>query len=306
MRLEPGTLLQPGRLRPGFDTVERHALLGLACVEAPTGRMVSQGLALEVEDLRRPQRRTALQRNASGLFVLHALPGRSGFGGDPSGPVAAPEPAGSHRLHLRDAQGRYLPLQCALTLPPPGQPASGLWQPPGDAARPQPGAGAALPGLPLFPGPAWQPPAGWVQVRAELRAAGDPRRPLPWAWVELRLAGTLLATAPADERGRVLLAAPMPRPPEGPASGPPPIASPPDTDPGAAAEPWTWTVTLHARWSPAQRPGVAPDLATLASQPAVALLQRAGPALPLPPQVLAAREPLVVRSDGAAHLLAQV
>jgi hypothetical protein len=38
----------------------------------------------------------------------------------------------------------------------------------------------------------------------------------------------------------------------------------------------------------------------------VALLQRAGPALPLPPQVLAAREPLVVRSDGTAHLLAQV
>jgi hypothetical protein len=304
MRLEPGALLQPGRLRPGFDTVERHALLGLACIEAPTGRAVSQGLVLEVEDLRRPQSRTALQRNASGLFVLHALPGSSGFGGGPASPPPPPTPPGSHRLHLRDPQGRYLPLWCALTLPAPGRPTAGLWQLPGEAALPQPGAGAALPGLPLFAGPAWQPPAGWVLVRAELRAASDPQRPLPWAWVQLLLGSTLLAAAPADEQGRVLLAAPMPRPREGPAvSSPPPVSSPPDAV--ESPEPWTWTVTLRARWSPTQRPGVPPDLATLAAQPEVALLQRASPVLPLPPQELRSSEPLVVRSDGASHLLAQ-
>lgn len=289
-------------LRPGFDTVVRRALLGVLCRDAVGGRVVNEGLQLELSDALRPALRQPLLRNGSGVFVLHGLPGWprfgenfSGFTGIDSPPISpalsSPPADGRYTLHAADSLGRYLPWRCPVELP-----GDGLLPSPLEPLSPGP---LSEPALPLFAAPSAPLPAAHAIVRAELQSpatATMPARPLPWAWCELWLGGQRLAAAPADAAGRVLLLAPLPRTREGSRRASPAMA----TDRGQ------WSVTLRAFWSAAQSAAVPPDLSTLAQQPEVALLQRGSPPLPLPAQTLLADAALIVRSDGVSHLIAAV
>lgn len=289
-------------LQPGFDTVVRRALLGLLCRDAVDGRIVGDGLQIELSDALRPALRQPLLRNGSAVFVLHGLPGWPRFGDDfssmtgaDSPPVspALSSPPGAERytLHANDRMSRYLPWRCPVDLP-----GDGLLASPLEPMSPGP---LGEPALPLFAAPSAPLPAAHAIVRAELQSLATPSapaRPLPWAWCELWLGSQRLAAAPADAAGRVLLLAPLPRTREGSRRASPAMP----TDRGQ------WTVTLRAFWSAAQSAAVPPDLSTLALQPEVTLLQRSSPPLPLPAQTLFADAALIVRSDGVSHLIAAV
>jgi hypothetical protein len=289
-------------LRPGFDTVVRRALLGLLCRDAVGGRVVSEGLRLELTDTLRPALRQPLLRNGSGVFVLHGLPGWPRFGEDFSGLLGTDSPPvspaltsrptdGRYTLHATDTLGRYLPWRCPVELP-----GDGLLASPLEPLSPGP---LSEPALPLFAASNAPLPAAHAVVRAELRSLATPSgatRALPWAWCELWLGSQRLAAAPADAAGRVLLLAPLPRTREGTRRA----------SPAMPADRGQWTVTLRAFWSAAQNAAVPPDLSTLAQQPEVALLQRSSPPLPLPAQTLLADAALIVRSDDVSHLIAAV
>lgn len=289
-------------LRPGFDTVVRRALLGVLCRDAVNGQVVSEGLQLVLSDRLRPALRQPLLRNASGVFVLHGLPGWPRFGevldamfatdSPPVSPAQASAPTdGRYSLHASDRLDRYLPWRCPVELP-----GDGLLPSPLEPMSPGP---LGEPALPLFAAASAPLPGAHAVVRAELRSlatATEPSRSMCWAWCELWLGSQRLAAAPADAAGRVLLLAPLPRTREGTRR-----ASP--AQPGEFGQ---WTITLRAFWSAAQNPAVPPELSTLAKQPAVALLQASSPPLPLPAQTLFADAALIVRSDGVSHLIAAV
>ena len=62
-------------LQPGFDRVVRSALLGLQFRDAVDGRVVGEGLEVQIQDLWQPRRHQMLTANRSGIFALHAFAG---------------------------------------------------------------------------------------------------------------------------------------------------------------------------------------------------------------------------------------
>jgi hypothetical protein len=160
-------------LQPGLDRIVRSALLGVQFRDAVDGRVVAEGLDVQIQDLWQPGRRLAMTANRGGIFAPHAFAGMRGFGDDgpASGPVSPGEPARFH-LSARDTLGRYLPVSLAPELPSPG-----LWSPGGAWASP-PDAAAHVP---LFSAATRVLPAAMASLRAELRRASQPaliaRRP---------------------------------------------------------------------------------------------------------------------------------
>ena len=271
-------------LAPGFDTVQRTALLGVQFRDAGSLQLVSEGLRAEVQDLLQPRWRRMLTPNRSGVHVLHTFPGLPAFNGNP---LTSPPAGAHHRLEVQDLLGRYLPAVVDLALPH-----EGLFGLPGAQVSPADTA----PHVPLYSAATRSVPPPLACLRAELRHAAAPGRPVPWAVLELRLAGELLAQGLADEAGRALLIFPLPRPRE---------AGLRDS-PRTAGHTNGWDVSLSARWSrrrgPAGATGGVPELQTLLAQPAVGLLGQLSPRLPLAPLRLHAGEPLVAASAGSSFL----
>ncbi len=272
-------------LQTGHDRVQRHALLGLQFRDAVTGQVVDEGLQVALQDRWRPQRVQALAANRSGIFALHAMPGLHGFAAPaPAAPWSPAEPA-RFELQVRDTRGRYLPA-CLL----PELPSTGLWAPAGAWTSPPeaspPGAIPATPSVPLYSATTRPLPPAMASLRVELRRAGQPARPAPWARLELWLGAARIAEGLADDAGRALLVFALPRPREA-ALGTSPAGRPPAFE---------WTVTLRGFWNPAfaatDAPAV-PDFDAVFSQPEAGLLRSVVPALPLPPLSLSAGETLM-------------
>lgn len=277
------------RLQPGFDGVQRHALLGLQFRDAVSGQVVDEGLELRLQDRRRPQRVQALAHNRSGIFVLHAWPGLHGFETPAAPTVVSPDEPAGFELQVRDARGRYLPLCLS-----PRVPGTGLWAPAAAWVSPAgvwpttspPGA---TPSVPLFSASTRPVPPAMASLGVELRRASRPAQAAPWARLELWLGGTRIAEGQADEAGRALLIFPLPRPREATLG----------TSPAGLPGGFEWTVSLRGYWSPAlavpdpTAPATVPNFDDIFSQPEAALLQRASPATPLPPLLLRAGETLV-------------
>lgn len=261
-------------LQPGHDRVQRHALLSLQFRDAATGQVVDAGLELTLQDLWRPQRVQKLTANRSGTFALHAWPGLNGFAA--AAPAALLSPAEPERFELRvhDTRRRFLPACLS-----PEVPSTGLWAPAGIWASPPGGA----PWVPLFSAATRAVPPAMASLRVELRRASQPGRPAAWARLELWLGSLRVAEGQADEAGRALLVFPLPRPREA-ALGSSPAGQPPAFE---------WTVTLRAFWNSSFEGPPVPAFDEIFSQPEVGLLQRALPAVPLPPLLLRAGETLM-------------
>ena len=279
-------------LRAGFDRVVRTAALGVLFRDAIDQRVVADGLSVELSDGWRPQAAgLRLAANRSGVFVAHRLPGRgpSGAAETVSPPADAP---GRWRLSVRDAAGRYLPLRLALDAI--DLTATGWVEPMCLPADSPPGRDAHVP---LYSAPA-RPlaGAGMAVLRAELRLASNPAQPARWAWVEMRLDGEPIASGIADARGALLLACPQPPPRERALRSSPAMA--PSPQPGGAG----WQVSLHARWHVARLAEDVPELCDVRSQPAVDLLARLTPPVPLGDVTLAAGETARVASAGSSFL----
>lgn len=270
--------LVPRRLRDSRDVLELRALFGVLFRDTFDGRVVADGLDVEL----RPARIGPWQRLAShphGAFAAHSLRGLSR-------PLAGSPSTRRYELRVRDLLGRFLPLEAAVDLP-----AEGLYDPMLDPSSPPP----REPCIPLYSAPGRTIGSGGIG-RASLRRASDPGQPASWARVELWLGTTKLGEGVADARGELLLPCRLPPPREPPLHGSPPV-------PAAGFERLRWDVTLQASWDPALAGRERPDLHALHHQPDVALLREAGsPSTPLGPQVLRAGLPLVVRSDGSPFL----
>lgn len=280
-------------LQPGFDRVQRHALLGVQFRDAATGRIVDEGLQLTLQDLWRPHRVQALQANRSGTFVLHAAAGMPGIAAAPPPTLGSPAEPARYQLQVLDTHRRYLP-----TCLQPELPTSGLWAP---AVR-SPATATSAPGsdlpphVPLFSAATRQLPPALGSLRAELRRASQPAQPVPWARLELWMGSTLLAQGQADEGGRALLLFALPRPREA-ALGASPAGQPPAFE---------WTVNLRAFWNPAFRPSSVPTFDDVFSQPAAVLLRAPASApaqhQPLPLLLLVAGATLMAQQSPESYV----
>ncbi len=258
-------------LQPGFDRVVRSALLGLQFRDAVDGRVVGEGLEVQIQDLWQPRRHQMLTANRSGIFALHAF---AGLRGDDDDAIDSPTGPGRFRVDVRDTRGRYLPLALQPELP-----AGGLWSPDGGGASPP----TATPHVRLFSAATRPIPVAMASLRAELRRASRPDLPAPWARLELWLSASRIAEGQADAAGRALLVFPLPRPREALLGASPPVGPPPAFE---------WTVTLRAFWSPALAADAVPDLDAVLDQPAATLLPSSASRVPLPALLLRAGETL--------------
>jgi hypothetical protein len=211
--------------------------------------------------------------NGRGVFLVHrprglreALRGH----GDAAYWRAPPERA-SLRLTLADPRGRYVGYECTLDAP-------ARWLHPAPCGSPPEPADA----LPLFTAPSGAPPPGLGIVRAEL--VDDTGAPAGGAMLEASAGPGAVATSLADERGRVLVAVPLP---------PAPLALGSPPGPRRLAD-LTWNISLRAWWTP----GAAPDLCALLAQRPATLLGRSSPPTPLGPQPLGYGRELVAHTEG--------
>ena len=266
-------------LSPGFDRVVRQALLGIQFRDAVDGRVVADGLQVELADLWQPQRRQLLVANRSGVFALHRFAGLRGFGDDL--PDSPPSP-GRFRVTARDPLGRYVATAVSPTLP-----AAGLFAPAASGSPSVP-----PPHVPLYSAATRPLPVAMASLRAELRAAGNDAAPVPWARLELWLGSQRLAEGLADAAGRVLLVFALPRPPEAALHA----------SPAATATRFEWSVTLRAFWHPDRRADEIPDLDAVHAQPEVGLLAGASPPRALPALTLRGGETLVAASAPSSFL----
>jgi hypothetical protein len=269
-------------LQPAFDRVERHALLGVMCRDAVDGRLVSDGLQVELLDLWRPAWTSRLAANRSGVFALHAAPGLRGFGDDA---IGSPPATGRWRLIVSDPLGRYLPTAASPMLPHDGLFGAGS----GAVAGSPP---AFLPFVPLYSAATRALPPAMQSLRTELRLADEPDRPASWARLELWLGSQRLAEGIADAMGRAQLIFPLPRPREAPLSA----------SPAEAGNRFEWTVTLRAYWHAERRADLVPDLDDVLAQPCVGLVESSSPNLPLVPLLLRAGETLIARGATSSYL----
>ena len=266
-------------LRPGFDAVVRSPLLGVQFRDAVDGRVVADGLRVEIEDLWQPGRKRALEANRSGVFALHEFAGMRGFEGDI---VDSPPAPGRFRVTAVDPLGRYVATAFSPPLPCPGLYA------PASAGSPS----AAPTHVPLYSAATRPLPVAMASLRTELRRAFDDDLPVPWARLVLRAGTQQLAEGLSDAAGRVLLVFPMPRPPQ------PALRA----SPGMPGTRFEWTVTLHAYGSAERSADEIPDLDDVLAQPEVTLLQGASPPVPLAPLTLTGGETLVVPGPSSPFL----
>jgi hypothetical protein len=266
-------------LRPGFDRNVLAPVLGVMFRDRVDGRTVRDGLVVSLKDPQQPLLpRQPLMVNGYGIFIAHQVSRLR------ARPESSPVATRRFTLEVEDTLGRYLPLTIAADLP-----TEGLLEP--DCLSTSPGSDT--PHVPLYSAPARTVAAGQAEVRVDLRVASSPNAPAAWARLELWLADTdtLLAEGLADERGSALLPCALPALRDAPLHTSPP---------GAQAPPSNWNVRLRAFWSPAIAQAKVPDLCDLHSLPEVPLLQASSPPGPLPPAVLVAGSPLVIRSNGSS------
>jgi len=270
-------------LRPGYDRNVLTPPFGVVFRDRLDQHVISAGLEVSLSDPQQPGGPTQrLEANGHGVFVAHRVRGlRSADDG--IGPVS-PVPMRRFDLHVTDPLGRYIPLRLPAELP-----SDGLFQPACLALSPS----VALPHVPLYSSAARDVPAGYGEVRTDLRLASNPAARAAWARLELWLDATLIAEGVADERGSALLICPLP------ALRDPPLRSSPAGAQGPLSE---WTVSLRAFWDASLAQETVPDLCRLHKVREVTLLQSLSPATPLGSLLLVASSPLIVRSAGSSFV----
>jgi len=222
--------------------------LGVKFRDESTLALVSDDLIVTLHPEGLAEVKTAGVRNRSGVFVFAHLPAmrevEQGEGDDAF--WAAPPPRFDFVLEVTDRGGRFLPYAFALQLP-----VRGLLTLP--VASPL----DTSDGLPLFSAPSRETPEAMAVVRAELIDATS-GGPAAWALVEARTE-TKVVRGLADERGRLMLALPYPRPHIV-------LGSIPGSS-GPELREQTWSVDLTIRYARREPIPIRPDLEDILTQP---------------------------------------
>lgn len=241
-----------------LETDTHVAPLGLRFRDVVSDTFVGEGLSVTVYPQASAARRVPLFANRTGVYVLHHAPGLRDFemgAGDDE--FWAHVPAGkTFVVEVEDMERRFLPFSLKLDLPQRG---IYRWLSPLDSAPLSPPAPVAA--IPLYSAPARSTPAGLAVLRADL---WNPQldAPAAWAVVEARTDGQLLARGIADERGRLALIFPYPKPGRFPVNSPPADASPPaPRGPSLLAQ--EWRITLRAGYTFLSPPATTDTLAAL-------------------------------------------
>ena len=279
-----------------FERAHRVAPLGVRFRDPVTGAIIHQGLRLWAWPVLDPSRRTQAGVNSSGAFYFNDLPGlRNAEFGAGDDPYWATIVTRQFVVEVQDWQGRFQPFSLDVDLPHKGILDWALGSPLGSpvtAHSPRP--------VPLFSTAARSIPSGNMVIRAELF---DPvaRAPAPFAVVDAIIAGEAPARGVADERGRIAIVLPLPKPIDFANGG----GSPPDGPPLTSQ---VWTVQLNAFFSRPDPVPAYPNLRVTLSQPAATLWANEGRTQPLGTQSLSFGRDLIVRTrrDADATLLSQL
>ncbi len=247
-----------------LERVTRVAPLGIRFWDAVTGTFIRQGLDVIAYPAINPALKTAPIVTLSGVYAFIHLPGlrdfENGSGDDAfwkNLPAARPL-----IIQVTDQQKRFQEFQFTADVPARGiytlECASSPLSPPD----------FDLTGIPLFSSPARQAPGGMAVLHASLRdMAADV--PAAYARLEAELDGRILARAFADRQGRLTMILPYPEPPfvsiGSPLGGRRPLSR------------QSWTVNLHAYYSPQARVPDIPDLCMLFNQRAADMVQSLSP-----------------------------
>lgn len=264
---------------------------------------VRSGLALSVGEVDSPRVLTARQ-NGSGTWIVGGLRlkrPRAEFASDDAYRASDEfrwgdgtqefwdrwgTPVTTLALTVSDTESRFLPYRFRSPAPQRGFARRVCGEGPVDA-------------MPLYPAPVRRVPNGMAVVRAQLTTRGwtsppgerEQRSPAAWAYVTVVIAGQVAGSSYADERGRVAVMFPWPKPIDNSLSSPPPGRS------GNALINQTWRVRLRAFYDGLAADAI-PDLCRVLAQREVALQERMAN-VPLGERELQFGCELVVRSGGA-------
>lgn len=274
--------------------LERLSLVspfGVRFWDAVTNTFIAAGLEVETYPLTNPMARIKGSTNSSNVVIFSKLPGLDQAGAGDDDYWAAVERK-EYVVTVRDTLGRFQPFSFEAVLP-----ARGLYQlgclpvesPPGSPP------GAELVGVPLYSTAARQYPAGTAVMHADLVDA-DTGAPAAWAVLEVRMSGRLLARGLADAGGRIVLIFHYPEPLQLTGSSPPSTVR-------MSLSMQTWSVELHAFYTPSMLGTDIPDLCRVLNQPPATVWDHMSPPVPLTHVTVRFGADLVLRSGTDSALL---
>lgn len=172
-----------------LERVERRVLGALRCVDATTGALMDIPLRLDAPADAR------IQRNLSGLFVVHEWAPLAAHGAAFASAPATPLP-GTHRLTLRlsDPLGGYLPRTVGMALPRDADPAHAAQD--NSIFRPQEVA--------MYPASNARLGANWAALSVSLFATGSSDA-LGGVLLRVLSGGEVIARGLSDWRGEALV-----------------------------------------------------------------------------------------------------
>lgn len=224
------------------DTLKTHAPLGIRFWDKVFDKPVTQGLSVAAYTASKPANWVQAQRNASGIYVFHQLPGWPNLQDI------------SYVITVSDTSGQYLPMAFTVNkLPKDGLL---LYEPVGSPA-------AALKGIFLFSTPARKVPGWLAAIRGRL--LDEPaNQPAANALVGVTVQEGVVFYGLTDAKGEFLIVMPYP-------TTPAPFLASPAGPGGTEIRDQHWGISLEVRYLPASLriyPEThLPDLLDLLTQP---------------------------------------
>jgi hypothetical protein len=268
------------------EEIQRVTPLGVRFWDTLSAQPVGTGLTVNVYPLQAPSRRMSAFPNRSGIYVVQDLPGirasEFGSGDEVYWSTVARKP---FVVEVLDFLGRFQAFTFQVDLP-----FRGLLTNPCPSASPPDETFPSL-GVPLYSALTRDIPSGTTVIYATLRDQPN-HRPASWAMLEASYDGELVARGFADRDGRIALPFPYPQiapsvfsPPGSPLFG----NRPPLVD-------QSWTLDLHAFYTPWDPVPEIPDLCQIFAQSPVRLMETLSPDSPMTDILLLYGEKLILKS----------
>jgi len=278
-----------------LETLTRVTPLGIRLFDSATGSNVTGALSVEVYPKGQPERRTRGIPNRNSVFVFRNLPSLADIerGAGDATFWAAQTPRYPFVLEVRDPEDRFLPFRHDILLPARRLLGVVINSPPASPLASQ--AGASDESLPIFSSPARGVPLAMAALRAEIVDV-DITAPAAWAIVEAKGPGQPLVTGLADERGRVMLPLPYPKPIVT-------LGSP--GSPSLPLTAQTWAINFTVRYRRGVPAPAIPDLVDVLTQPAATSWQDVAKTTPWTQATLQYGRDLVLASTTGGGIASQ-
>jgi hypothetical protein len=287
-----------------LETLDIVSPLGLRFWDQVGGKAIGDGLSVYAYPADNELWRTPGFTNRGDVYAFDHLPGlRPVENGDGTDAFWAQNPPQfPFVIEVKDLWRRFLPFSVRIHLP-----VRGVWEwnceqfgspssmPEVFASPPEPKPR----GIPLFPTPASNAPAGMAMVRASVREAVDPSsKPAAWALLQASVSGKRVARGIADEEGRVVMIFPYPDPAE---FSP---GSPATRQRSLRDQSWELEISaFYVRKDPSVK---IHNLCDLLNQPPAVLWDDAARTKPLSSKTLQYGEELTLKSASLSDLLISV